>query len=99
MYCCLPGLSALFHDINMGAPNYSPDVIFSILYLYIFLFTVVEISNPYNKYGLARNPLFKPDVKFQKLSDFLALAKNASTLSGVLLGIEVSFVAFGHRTC
>ncbi|XP_031284227.1 glycerophosphodiester phosphodiesterase GDPDL4-like isoform X2 [Pistacia vera] len=46
------------------------------------------ISNPYAQFQLFRNPKFKSAGKFLKLSDFLALAKNASSLSGVLISIE-----------
>ncbi|KAJ0045487.1 hypothetical protein Pint_03999 [Pistacia integerrima] len=54
------------------------------------------ISNPYAQFQLFRNPKFKSAGKFLKLSDFLALAKNASSLSGVLISIEVSFFVFGY---
>ncbi|KAL5737515.1 hypothetical protein ACOSP7_030276 [Xanthoceras sorbifolium] len=46
------------------------------------------ISNPYNGFNLYRNPKFKNAGNFLKLSDFLALAKNSSTLPGVLISIE-----------
>lgn len=57
-----------------------------------FLFTVAQISNPFFKFKLFRNPNNKNAGKFMKLSDFLEMAKNASSLSGVLISIEVSFV-------
>lgn len=54
-------------------------------------FIVAEISNPYTRYMLLRNPKFKNAGQLLTLAEFLGLAKNASTLSGVLLSIEVSF--------
>ncbi|KAK2639873.1 hypothetical protein Ddye_027668 [Dipteronia dyeriana] len=46
------------------------------------------ISNPFTEYTLFRNPKFRNAGNFLKLSDFLALAKNSTTLSGVLISIE-----------
>ncbi|OAY55187.1 glycerophosphodiester phosphodiesterase GDPDL3 [Manihot esculenta] len=46
------------------------------------------IANPYTKYVMFRNPKFRNDGKILSLSDFLALAKNTSSLSGVLISIE-----------
>ncbi|XP_057949040.1 glycerophosphodiester phosphodiesterase GDPDL4 [Malania oleifera] len=46
------------------------------------------ISNPYASNRLYRNPKFKNAGKFLKLSEFLALARNTSAPSGVLIGIE-----------
>ncbi|KAJ8766563.1 hypothetical protein K2173_023810 [Erythroxylum novogranatense] len=46
------------------------------------------ISNPYSKYFLYRNPKFKDAGHFLTLSEFLDLAKNSSSLSGVLISIE-----------
>ncbi|KAK2639872.1 hypothetical protein Ddye_027667 [Dipteronia dyeriana] len=46
------------------------------------------ISNPFNKYNLFRSPKFKNAGNFLKLSDFLTLAKNSTTLHGVLISIE-----------
>ncbi|TXG67442.1 hypothetical protein EZV62_008717 [Acer yangbiense] len=46
------------------------------------------ISNPFTDYKLFRNPKFRNSGNFLKLSDFLALAKNSTTLSGVLISIE-----------
>ncbi|KAI8557529.1 hypothetical protein RHMOL_Rhmol04G0017600 [Rhododendron molle] len=46
------------------------------------------ISNPYANYRLARDPKYKIAGKFMTLSEFLVLAKNASSVSGVLISIE-----------
>ncbi|KAJ4841991.1 hypothetical protein Tsubulata_005423 [Turnera subulata] len=46
------------------------------------------ISNPYLDFSLKRNPMFKSAGKLQTLADFLALAKNSSSLSGVLISFE-----------
>ncbi|KAL9403978.1 hypothetical protein Peur_000950 [Populus x canadensis] len=46
------------------------------------------MSNPYSKYEFSRNPKFRNSGNFLTLSDFLALAKNTSSLSGVLISIE-----------
>ncbi|KAA8523598.1 hypothetical protein F0562_010021 [Nyssa sinensis] len=46
------------------------------------------ISNPYSIYRLYRNPRFRNAGKLMTLSEFLALTKNASSLSGVLINIE-----------
>ncbi|CAN6557751.1 unnamed protein product [Malus baccata var. baccata] len=54
------------------------------------------ISNPSSKYTLFRNPRFKTGGKYLTLSDFLALAKKSSSLSGVLIGIEVATKITGH---
>ncbi|XP_057981947.1 glycerophosphodiester phosphodiesterase GDPDL3-like isoform X2 [Malania oleifera] len=56
------------------------------------------ISNPYVKYQLWRNPKFKSAGKFLMLSEFLAVAKNLSSLSGVLIVIEnAAYLAEKHR--
>lgn len=46
------------------------------------------ISNPFSKYRLTRDPKFKNSGEFMTLSEFLVLAKNASSVSGVLISIE-----------
>ncbi|KAF5728439.1 putative glycerophosphoryl diester phosphodiesterase [Tripterygium wilfordii] len=46
------------------------------------------ISNPHKNYSLFRNPKFRDAGKFLTLSDFLALAKNSNSLSGILISIE-----------
>ncbi|KAA0048165.1 glycerophosphodiester phosphodiesterase GDPDL4-like [Cucumis melo var. makuwa] len=48
-----------------------------------------SILSPYSsKYALFRNPRFRNKGNFTTLPDFLAMAKNAGTLSGVLIQIE-----------
>ncbi|GLT57547.1 hypothetical protein SLA2020_305130 [Shorea laevis] len=47
-----------------------------------------SISNPQAKYQLFRNPKFKYAGNLVTLSDFLAMTKNASSLTGVLISIE-----------
>ncbi|KAF7145889.1 hypothetical protein RHSIM_Rhsim04G0015700 [Rhododendron simsii] len=49
---------------------------------------LAAISNPYANYGLTRDPIKKNAGKFMTLSEFLVLAKNASSVSGVLISIE-----------
>lgn len=47
-----------------------------------------SIYNPWSASLLSRNPKFKNAGKFVSLSDFLALAKNSTSLSAVLIKIE-----------
>ncbi|GAB4849720.1 hypothetical protein Ancab_004516 [Ancistrocladus abbreviatus] len=49
------------------------------------------ISNPYQENQLYRNPNFKHAGKLESLSEFLALAQNATSPSGVLIRIEHAF--------
>ncbi|XP_059662426.1 glycerophosphodiester phosphodiesterase GDPDL3-like [Cornus florida] len=46
------------------------------------------ISNPYKKYQLYRNPNSTFAGQFMTLSEFLALTRNTSSVSGVLISIE-----------
>lgn len=59
--------------------------------LVVFLLPVASMLSPFAEFTLFRNPKYKNSGKFLTLSDFLALANNASSLSGVLISIEVSF--------
>ena len=60
------------------------------LVFFCLMFTAAAISNPFADYRLFRNPKFKNAGKFMTLPEFLALANNASSVSGVLIRIEVS---------
>lgn len=46
------------------------------------------LASPYSKFKIFRNPANRNVGKFQSLSDFLTLAKNSSSVSGVLINIE-----------
>ncbi|CAH8325672.1 unnamed protein product [Eruca vesicaria subsp. sativa] len=46
------------------------------------------IANPYGIYNMFRNPIKKNSGKLILLSEFLNLAKNSTSLSGVLISVE-----------
>lgn len=52
------------------------------------------LSNPYTDYFLYRDPNNKHAGKIVSLEDFLNIAKNATSLYGVLIRIEVSVFEF-----
>lgn len=80
--------------------NYFLVQSFDILVLILFIFlTVAIISSPQKNYQLFRNPRFKNAGKYLKLSEFLNLAKNASSLSGVLISIEVRILSKVSLPC
>ncbi|XP_018472788.1 protein SUPPRESSOR OF NPR1-1 CONSTITUTIVE 4 isoform X2 [Raphanus sativus] len=63
--------------------------------IYTFSLTWAEIrnltpaiANPYSVYSIFRNPNEKNSGKLILLSDFLFLAKNSTSLSGVLISVE-----------
>ncbi|KAL3508420.1 hypothetical protein ACH5RR_027821 [Cinchona calisaya] len=47
-----------------------------------------SMYNPYTEYSLIRNPKSGNVGNFVQLSDFLAIARNATSVSGVLISIE-----------
>ena len=61
-------------------------------YSYHLFSTAASILSPSSKFTLFRNPKFRNDGEFLTLPDFLDLAKNSSTLSGVLIHIEVRVI-------
>ncbi|CAI9755031.1 unnamed protein product [Fraxinus pennsylvanica] len=78
---------------NLATSN--PDLnIDSGIYAYNLTWSQIQstlkpaIYNPYVNFSLYRNPNARSDGNFMQLSDFLAFARNASSVSGVLISIE-----------
>lgn len=66
--------------------------------IYMLFLTAAAISNPYTYYELYRNPKFKNAGKYMALPDFLLLASSASSVSGVLIIVEVK-LTLHHLYC
>lgn len=60
----------------------------------LFISAAAEISSPYSGFKLSRSPKNKNAGNFLTLSDFLALTNSSSSLSGILISIEVSFLCY-----
>ncbi|KAL2466933.1 Glycerophosphodiester phosphodiesterase GDPDL3 [Abeliophyllum distichum] len=78
---------------NLATSN--PDLnIDSGIYTYNLTWSQIQstlrpaIYNPFANYSLFRNTKARKDGNFMQLSDFLAIASNASSVSGVLISIE-----------
>ncbi|KAL2466939.1 Glycerophosphodiester phosphodiesterase GDPDL4 [Abeliophyllum distichum] len=78
---------------NLATSN--PDLnIDSGIYTYNLTWSQIQrtlrpaIYNPFANYSLFRNTKARNDGNFMQLSDFLAIASNASSVSGVLISIE-----------
>lgn len=66
----------------------------SIVYPYsdVLKIMAAQIFNPYAEEKLYRNQNNKNKGNLMLLSDFLGLAYNATSISGVVISIEVSFM-------
>ncbi|KAB1224995.1 putative glycerophosphoryl diester phosphodiesterase 2 [Morella rubra] len=96
---CLSSIN-LIDSTNVAQTNYSslttniPEIkAGSGIYTFSLTWSQIQsltpaISNPFSNYRLFRNPRAKTEGKFLTLLDFLALSKNSSSLTGVLISIE-----------
>ncbi|CAN8230395.1 unnamed protein product [Cochlearia groenlandica] len=75
--------STIVPEINPVSGTYT----FSLTWLEIQTLTPA-ISNPFKKFDLVRNPKEGNSGKLLSLSEFLNLAKNFTSLSGVLISVE-----------
>ncbi|KAL8098705.1 hypothetical protein AgCh_031451 [Apium graveolens] len=78
-----------FSNLVVTIPELNSDGIFSFSLDWSDIQTLKPvISNPYSDATLYRNPRNKNAGSFVALSDFLALANNATSISGVVIRIE-----------
>ncbi|KAL8093082.1 hypothetical protein AgCh_035099 [Apium graveolens] len=78
-----------FSDLVINIPELNAEGIFSFSVNWSDIQTLKPvILNPYSEAFLDRNPRNKNAGSFVALSDFLALANNATSISGVVIRIE-----------